>query len=468
MDILGNHELFHDSSNTPWITFSIGDHYETAEVFSGVLTDWLRYRHLKELGRVVKKGKLNNLLSALAAEAKFESPECKLHIRIAKSKGKVYLDLCNKKREVVRISKKGWKTIGSEKCPVKFRRTNGMLPLPQPERGGDLDRLKEVVKLPDKPNFILAVAWLMGALNPDGPYPILLLTGQHGTTKTSAAQILRNLIDPSKAPTRSFPKKEHDLIISAHNSWVLAFDNVSAVAEWQSDAMCRLATGSGFATRKLYEDDVEVIFSSKRPIVFNGIEPLVHGHDLIDRCIMIELLPVPEDERKRDRKLQKKVKRLHPELLGALCDAVSVALKKEKKTNLKRLPRMADFAVWVSAAESALPWKKGRFMKCYMRNISQATEKSLESDIVATAVIDMIEGEDKWKGTATQLLKELEKYVLEKVINSKMWPKTASHLTRRIKMAAPFLKKQGIKTTFDRDSDQRVIKIRKARKKHSK
>jgi hypothetical protein len=468
LDVLGEIELFHDSSNTPWITFSIGDHHETAEIFSSVFTDWLRYRGLKEFGRPVKEGELENQVSILAAKAQFESQEYPLHIRIAKHKGRVYLDLCNKKREVVRISKRGWKTIGSEKCPVKFRRTNGMLALPLPKEGGDLNQLKKIIKLPDKSNFILAVAWLIGSLNPDGPYPILLISGQHGSTKTSAVTILRNLIDPSKAPTRSFPKKEHDLIISANNSWVLAFDNVSAVTEWQSDAMCRLATGSGFATRKLYEDDVEMIFSSKRPIVFNGIEPLTYGHDLVDRCIMIELMPVPDDERKQERKLKKKIKKLHPRLLGALCDVVSAALKNLRHTKLKRLPRMADFAVWVSAAESALPWKEGRFLKCYRANINQATEKSLESDIVATAIIDMIESEDRWKGTATKLLKELEKYVLEKTINSKMWPKTASHLARRVKMAAPFLKKQGIKTTFDRDADQRVIKIRKARKKHSK
>ncbi len=125
---------------------------------------------------------------------------------------------------------------------------------------------------------------------------------------------------------------------------------------------------------------------------------------------------------------------------------------------------MADFAVWVSAAESALPWKEGKFLKCYRNNISQATEKSLESDIVATAVKDMIDSRTKWKGTATELLKELEDFVIENVSQSKMWPKTANHLTRRIKMAAPFLKKQGVKVGFLRKSDKRIIRIKKTKK----
>jgi len=464
LDILGEFELFHDFSNTAWITFALGDHHETTELHSSVFVDWLRYRHISEFGKPIGGSALKNLLSTLTAKAQFESPEYQLNIRIAKHKGRIYIDLCNKKREVIRISKRSWKISASDKCPVKFRRTAGMLPLPHPERGGDLNDLKKVIKLADKANFILVVAWLIGAYNPEGPYPILLITGQHGSTKTSAAQALRNLVDPSKANTRSFPKKEHDLIISANNSWVLAFDNVSAVTEWQSDAMCRLATGSGFATRKLYEDDVEVIFSSKRPIVFNGIEPLVYGHDLIDRCIMVELLPVTEDERKAERKLKRRFKKLQPKLLGVLCDALSAALRNMKDTKIKRLPRMADFAVWVSAAESALPWKEGKFLKCYRNNISQATEKSLESDIVATAVKDMIDSRTKWKGTATELLKELEDFVIENVSQSKMWPKTANHLTRRIKMAAPFLKKQGVKVGFLRKSDKRIIRIKKTKK----
>lgn len=86
---------------------------------------------------------------------------------------------------------------------------------------------------------------------------------------------------------RSFPRNEHDLVISAENSLIMAFDNVSTITGWQTDAMCRLATGSGFSTRELYENDTEMIFSASRPIIFNGIEPVISGHDLIDRCIVI-------------------------------------------------------------------------------------------------------------------------------------------------------------------------------------
>lgn len=40
-------------------------------------------------------------------------------------------------------------------------------------------------------------------------------------------------------------------MIAANNSWCLAYDDLSHVPPWLSDALCRLSTGGGFATREL-------------------------------------------------------------------------------------------------------------------------------------------------------------------------------------------------------------------------
>jgi hypothetical protein len=53
---------------------------------------------------------------------------------------------------------------------------------------------------------------------------------------------------------------------------VLAFDNLSALAPWLSDALCRLASGGSFAVRQLYTDQDEVLFDAARPSLLNGIE----------------------------------------------------------------------------------------------------------------------------------------------------------------------------------------------------
>ena len=75
-------------------------------------------------------------------------------------------------------------------------------------------------------------------------------------------------------------------MIAARNSWVLAFDNVSSVPDWLSDAFCRLSTGGGLATRMLYTDDDEILFDAQRPVLLTGIEEVATRGDLLDRSLM--------------------------------------------------------------------------------------------------------------------------------------------------------------------------------------
>jgi hypothetical protein len=48
------------------------------------------------------------------------------------------------------------------------------------------------------------------------------------------------------APVRALPREERELMIAANNGYLLAFDNLSNVPIWLSDALCRLATGGSF------------------------------------------------------------------------------------------------------------------------------------------------------------------------------------------------------------------------------
>jgi hypothetical protein len=71
-------------------------------------------------------------------------------------------------------------------------------------------------------------------------------------------------------------------MIAANNSHVLAFDNVSGLPGWLSDALCRLASGGSLSVRQLYTDDEEVLFQAARPVVINGIEDVINRPDLAD------------------------------------------------------------------------------------------------------------------------------------------------------------------------------------------
>jgi hypothetical protein len=115
--------------------------------------------------------------------------------------------------------------------------------LPIPTRGGSLDELRPFVNVADEADWKLIVSWVVQALRPRGPYPVLVLHGEQGSAKSTTARVLRALVDPRTPAVRSMPRSDHDLMIAAQNAWLLALDNISHLPQWLSDALCRLATG---------------------------------------------------------------------------------------------------------------------------------------------------------------------------------------------------------------------------------
>jgi hypothetical protein len=236
------------------------------------------------------------------------------------------------------------------------------------------------------------------------------------------------------------------------NGHVLVFDNISFLADWISDTLCRLSTGGGFATRQLYTDQDEVLFDAIRPMILNGIEEVVNRPDLADRAIFQTLEPIPDDKRRLEGELWAAFEADRPRILGALLDAVVMGLARLPTTRLERLPRMADFARWATACETALRyrdgrlWEAGTFMKAYAGNIDEAVETVLNANPVATAVRAFIamHTTTTWTGTATDLLVLLGRIVGEKATKSKTWPVDATRLGGKLRRAATFLRKVGI------------------------
>jgi len=116
-----------------------------------------------------------------------------------------------------------------------------------PECGGSIDALRSFLNLLNQNDFVLVVAWLLAALRSGGPYPLLAVSGEQGSAKTVLSKLLRALVDPNAAPVRALPREERELMIAANNGHLLAFDNLSGLPAWLSDALCRLASGGSFA-----------------------------------------------------------------------------------------------------------------------------------------------------------------------------------------------------------------------------
>jgi hypothetical protein len=370
-------ELFHSPDDEAFARLNIDGHYENHRVGSKFFTRWLLHEFFKKTGRAPNGESIRTALKQVEARAFFEGARHPVHLRIAEHRGNIYIDLCDDGWRAVEITPNGWQIISEP--PVRFIRSRSMQPLPDPQSGGNLLEFRQFVKAKSKDDFALMIAWLLGAYRPEGPYPILALHGEQGSAKSTTATLLRTMIDPSSAPLRTLPREERDLFINAKNSRVLAFDNVSSIPEWLSDALCRMATGGGFSTRQLFTDADEQIIEATRPILLTSIEACIDRADLADRALPVELARIDESNREALGDIMGRFNVELPRMLGSLCSALAHGLRHLPETRLNSMPRMADFARWVVACELAL-WREARFMAAYRFNRADNNESLIEAD----------------------------------------------------------------------------------------
>jgi hypothetical protein len=449
-------ELFHTADSTGFADLDINGHRETWPIRAKGFRRWLARRFYEATQGAPSSEALQSALNVIEAKAHFDAPERMVHIRVGGLDGRLYLDLCDTTWRAVEIDTTGWRVIDNP--PVRFRRAAGMQPLPMPVSGGSIDKLRSFLNVQSDADFVLVVGWVLAVLRDRGPFPVIVLSGEQGSAKSTFSAILRALLDPNTAPLRGLPREDRDLFIAASNGHVLAFDNVSGLPAWISDTLCRLATGGGFAVRQLYTDQDEVLFDATRPVILNGIEDIVTRPDLADRALFLTLEPISEERRRPEAELWAAFETEHPRILGGLLDAVAHGLKRLPETRPEKLPRMADFALWATACETAL-WPAGVFWSAYCGNREEAVEGVIDADPIAAAVRVIMATRTKWTGTASNLLDALAEMVGERAAKSKTWPDSPRALAGRLRRAATFLRKVGIEISFEREGRARTRTI---------
>lgn len=451
--------LFHSPDGQAYASSLVNNQRETWLISSKPFRMWCIRQFVRYQRKPLPAQALTDSLQVLEAQA-LDSAELPVFFRVGAAGTETYLDLANEQRQVVEITPTGWRL--RQNPPLEFTRSVRNLALPSPLPVGSFDSLRELLNLRQEEDWQLLLGWLIGALQPSGPYPILILQGEQGTAKSTVAKILKYLIDPSAVLLRTAPRNEQDLLIAARHEHVLAFDNLSGVPPWFSDALCRLATGGGFATRELYSDAEEFILHAQRPVIINGIDDLATRQDMIDRAIVLNLPTIPETVRRQERELWEHVTMIRPAVLGSLLTACQTALANRDRIVLRSLPRMADFAVCVTAAEPALGWEPGAFLRTYGRNRGEAIELGLEASLIASHVRALIDRTPRWEGTAKDLLELIMSEKSDAEQRSRNMPQSPQAIRNHLKRLAPALRAIGIDVIFGKrkpGTGQRLMTI---------
>lgn len=450
---------------TPWqsadggayVSFTSDGHVEHHAVRSTAFRNWLLIelsRQYSNKGRPASANdnQIREALLSVEARARHSRIVHSAAIRAVDHDCKIYLDLGRPDWSVAEISSQRWSVVA--RAPVPILRSRRAAPFPDPANPADLKPLRELLAHLDNDSFVLIVAWCVAALLPYGPYPILLLTGEQGSGKSMLTRLVQRIADPVNGDPMQPPRSDRDLVAVAKGNRVLAFDNLSELSATLADSFCRLSTGSEFGGRALFTDHDTATFTASRPLVMNGIADLAVRGDLADRAIVIHLPPLPARVTERD--WWARVEKVLPQAFASLLNAIREGLQHLDETPTPNV-RMADFARFVTAAETALGWSSGTFMAAYERSRKETNAALADGDSVVRAIRQFMADRSAWQGLMSDLYRELD--AIDGANRSTDWPGAARWFGDRLRRAAPTLRSLGIEVRNRRQARGVVVTL---------
>jgi hypothetical protein len=521
-------ELFVDQIGEPYAAIEVRDHIETIAIRTNRFKEWIikayydyrkeQHEKLLEYGEEFNgKEEYNNAIDGTTSSSSVSSSpllssedaakiqtiikleaedlqnERKLEVRVAGNVDSdrdtndddniIWYDLTNRDWEIVKITKHGWHIekhgshSSSSALPIiLFKRYRNQLPQVYPSRKYPPDifsQFMDLTNLPtdDKENRILGEVYTIALfIPPDIPKTVLIPHGEQGAAKSTFQEFIKSLVDPCGALTLSFPKEPEEIVQQLSHNYIAYYDNVSEIPQWISDVLCRAVTGSGFSKRILYSDDDDFIYRFRRCVGFNGINVAATRPDLLERSLILHLKGIPEEKKRKLKHLWKQYEKIKPQVLGFIFNTLVQVLNRLKEVQLKKYPRMADWAEVCEVISRCLGYPENAFLDAYYKNMTRQNEHALEASPIATAIIKLMEQQDYWKGSASQLLEELKHIADGMSINTKMnlWPKAPNALSRKLNEVRTNLSKVGIEIErpIDTVTNTRLVEIRKISPQH--
>jgi hypothetical protein len=145
--------------------------------------------------------------------------------------------------------------------------------------------------------------------------------------------------------------------------------------------------------------------------------------------------------------------------LGALLDAAVAGLQNLSQVKLERPPRLADFALWVSACEEALGMKPGEAVAAYRINSAEARDLALEASPLYEPLAEL--AREGFTGTVAELHARLGSMVSDAMRRSVRWPKAPNGLGNALRRMVTNLRAAGVELQFSRNDVQgrRVVSV---------
>lgn len=371
---------------------------------------------------------------------------------------------CNLGKSVAHITKDGVTMLDKRQLDFFFKQDSGSHLQAIPDLNTSPDRLPKLLG-----NFfnlsseqeILLYTYIITCFLPQINHPVLFLHGAQGSAKSTALRMLKRIIEPNGKDLFALPRKDEDLFSVLSNNYFVPFDNISRISKGFSDILCQAVTNGSVSKRKLYTDNSETVINLHSIVAISGVEMSITRSDLIDRSITIMLSRITENNRKTENEIWQRFHETLPYIMGAIFNALSGAIAMYPNVNLKQKFRMADFVVWgYCVAENIYKNGGELFLNTYSDNIKRSSASLIGANPLLFAVSTLMEAQNEWKGTPTELLMDVDKAYHENSLADKIpygFPTNAIILSKQLALLQSDLKSIGITVEFGRGKNRYIM-----------
>lgn len=460
--IIADLEFFTNDLDEPYVILPIDGHKEVWSVDSKKVEMFLLQKYLEKTSTVPgdeNLSKTKKIMSAMSVMGDGNISQ-KLYRRVGIKGDSYYYDLVDERWRGIEIKPGSVEIL--EDPPAIFHRTKNMQTQVVPDlKNHDIELIFNHINLEDEEDRLVYLAYIVSALVPNIAHPILAVHGEKGSSKSTFTKITNALIDPARQDLLSLPNSKRDLAITLYNNYLSSFDNMDTLSKEKSNLLCQASTGGAFTTRALYTNTEEAILELTRCVILNGINLVMSEPDIIDRAIIFQLERIDREEYLEDSTLWSNFEKDRPAIFGGMVNALAKAREIYPEVELDRLGRMGGFTKWGYAIIEALGESGDDFVSAYFKNKGSSNEEIISSHPLANAVVKMMHGQKEEEGMYSEILKRLESTARNNSINtvSKLWPASASALSRRLREVKSNLEEIGIKYESRKKSKGKVIRL---------
>lgn len=348
---------------------------------------------------------------------------------------------------------------------VYFRRPAGLMPIHTSTGVGDIDSFRELINYADDTHWRLIIGWMTAALGmAQGTFPILMIAGNAGAAKSTGTGLIKTVLDPQSPELLSYPKSVEQVQFHSVYNYVMAYDNLSGVSNEVSDALCTMASGTGFLSRRLYTNLGRVALKVKRPVMLNGIDNVARRNDFASRTLCTAFRKLDDNERLEDDYIAQQVEKNLDKWRKECYTIISEVKKIDRGEVARPRFRLADFHVWLEMVGMVLGWEKDFAYDAMRSNENVLLDNIKDTDLVAAYLLAFMDNRAVWSGLTRELYEEVVTIVPPDVKRSSDWPNTLNGFGARIGRANEVLEFSGITVRRARKKKGTVITLSKEEK----